>query len=201
MNQELLNCPFDEELRLVTLPFSNLLKTVVSTVDEHGLKRHYLARHQREVDGFFRVLTAHHFSSEAAVALRARLEKNRDKLFTFIQHDGVPWNNNNAENAIKRFAYYREDTAGLMLATGLSEYLVLLSLYQTCRYKCVSFFKFLLSKERDIDVFCAKKRAPRSPDIELYPKGFAHPMFRNSSAARRAQRSPGNPSTDEGTGS
>ena len=33
--------------------------------------------------------------------------KCRDKLFTFIKYDGVPWNNNNAENAIKRFAYYR----------------------------------------------------------------------------------------------
>jgi hypothetical protein len=121
--------------------------------------------------------------------LRARLEKNRDKLFTFIQHDGVPWNNNNAENAIKRFAYYREDTAGTMKATGLSEYLLLLSLYQTCRYKGISFFKFLLSKERDIDVFCAKKWPHRHPDIELYPKNFMHPMFKNQNAARKSKQS------------
>ena len=188
MNQELLNNPFDEELRLVTLPFSDLLKAIISTVDEHGLKRRHLIRHQRDVDTFFRTLAAQSFSSEAAVALRARLEKNRDKLFTFIQHDGVPWNNNNAENAIKRFAYYREDTAGTMKPTGLSEYLVLLSLYQPCRYKGVSFFKFLLSKQRDVDVFSAKKWPQRHPEIELYPTGFVHPTFKFWSAERKSKR-------------
>jgi hypothetical protein len=35
---------------------------------------------------------------------KQRFEKNRDKLFTFLRYDGVPWNNNNAEHAIKAFA-------------------------------------------------------------------------------------------------
>jgi hypothetical protein len=100
----------------------------------------------------------------------------QDKLFTFIRHDGVPWNNNNAENAIKRFAYYREDTVGIMREAGLNDYLMLLSLYMTCRFKGISFLKFLLSKERDIDAFCARPRMRRrSPDLELYPKGFIPP--------------------------
>jgi hypothetical protein len=37
--------------------------------------------------------------------LRERLLKYRDKLFTFLWHDGVARNNNTAEKAIKRFAY------------------------------------------------------------------------------------------------
>ena len=94
-------------------------------------------------------------------------------MFAFIRHDGVPWNNNNAENAIKRFAYYREDTVGVMMEAGLNDYLVLLSIYQTCRFKGINFLKFLLSKERDIDAFCARKRTRRRhQDIELYPKGY-----------------------------
>ena len=36
------------------------------------------------------------------------MQKYSDKLFTFLDHDGVPWNNNNAENAIKRFASRRK---------------------------------------------------------------------------------------------
>ena len=64
------------------------------------------------MDRYFDVLAARSFRSEAAEALRARLLKYRDKLFTFLQHDGVPWNNNNAENAIRQFAYYREGTPG-----------------------------------------------------------------------------------------
>src|SRR3954447_7666198 len=67
--------------------------------------------------------------------LQKRMVKYQDKLFTFIRHDGVPWNNNNAENAIKRFAYYREDTVGIMREAGLNDYLMLLSLYMTCRFK------------------------------------------------------------------
>jgi serine/threonine-protein kinase len=45
--------------------------------------------------------------SETAAKLKERLEKNQDKLFTFLNHDGVPWNNNNAEHAVKAFAALR----------------------------------------------------------------------------------------------
>src|SRR5205807_4441379 len=70
-------------------------------------------------------------------------------------HDGVPWNNNNAEHAVKRFAYYREVADGQFTEAGLHDYLVLLSLYLSCRYKEVSFLQFLLSQEKDIDAYCA----------------------------------------------
>jgi predicted RecB family nuclease len=178
MNQELLNNPFDEELRSITQPFGGLLRAVVETVDEHGLKRRHLQKHKRAVDGFFHDLTEHAFRSEAAETLRNRLMKYQRKLFTFIDHDGVTWNNNNAENAIKMFAYYREDTAGIMSEEGLSDYLVLLSLYQTCRYKGASFLKFLVSGQRDVDAFCLGKRSRRRwPAIQMYPKGFTPPHF------------------------
>jgi transposase IS66 family protein len=136
----------------------------------------YLKQHAAEVVEFFQTLSARSFYSEAAQSLQERLIRNRDKLFTFIRHDGVPWNNNNAENAIKRFAYYREDVVGIMSEKGLSDYLVLLSIYQTCRYKGISFFKFLLSHMLDIDAFGeGKRRRKRHRGIELYPKGFIPP--------------------------
>lgn len=180
MNQELLNNPYDEELQLVTRPFGTLLRAIVATVDAHGLKRSHLKRHEREVADYFQVLSGQLFRSEAAEALRKRLLKYQDKLFTFLHHDGVPWNNNNAENAIKRFAYYREDTDGTMREPGLKDFLVLLSVCHTCRYKGVSFLKFLLSRERVVDLFCERRRAKRrSPTIEVYPKGFIPPHFVN----------------------
>src|SRR5262249_32511130 len=114
MNQDLLSNPFDEELQSVTGPFGILLREIVTTIDQHGLKRCHLKKHDRAVAQFFQALAEQSLRSEVAEALRQRLLKNRDRLFTFIQHDGVPWNNNNAENAIKRFAYYREDTIGVM---------------------------------------------------------------------------------------
>ena len=135
INQDILNNPFDEELRSVTQTFGTLLQSIVSTVDQHGLKRRHLMAHEKEVQSFFRLLSEKTFSSEVAESLRERFLKYREKLFTFIRFDGVPWNNNSAENAIKRFAYYREDTVGTMTEAGLNDYLVLLSIYQTCRYK------------------------------------------------------------------
>jgi predicted RecB family nuclease len=201
MNQELLNNPFDEELQSVTGPFGVLLREIVTTIDQHGLKRCHLKRHDRGVDQFFEALAAQSFRSEAAEDLRQRLLKYRDKLFTFIRHDGVPWNNNNAENAIKRFAYYREDTVGIMKEAGLKDYLLLLSLCHTCRYRGISFLKFLLSRERDIDAFGTRRRVRRRPVIEVYPKGFVPPHLaglRNKKGQKLD--APGEQANQEGNG-
>jgi hypothetical protein len=154
INQELLNNPYDEELQSISRPFGALLRAVVDSIDKHGLKRRYLIKHKRDVENFFLRLSEQTYRSEAAERLHVRLTKYRYKLFTFIDHDAVPWNNNNAENAIKQFAYFREETTGLMKEKGLSAYLVLLSICQTCRYKGVSFLKFLVSGQRDVDSYC-----------------------------------------------
>jgi predicted RecB family nuclease len=179
MNQDLLNNPFDAELQLITKPFGELLRSIVASIDEHGLKRRHLAQHAEQAAEFFRVLSAQSPRSAAAGALRDRLLKSRDKLFTFLRYDSVPWNNNNAENAIKQFAYYREGTTGALKEAGLNDYLVLLSIYQTCRYRGISFLKFLLSKERTIDAFCTTKRKRRRhQEIELYPNGYTPQLTR-----------------------
>lgn len=186
MNLELLNNPFDEELQAITGPFGTLLREIVVTIDEHGLKRRHLTRHKRDVATFFRSIAGQIYRSEAAESLRARLLKYQDRLFTFVDYDGVPWNNNNSENAIRRFAYYRDGNPGRLKETGLNEYLVLLSLCQTCHYKGVSFLRFLLSREQDIDVFCQNPRRRRpSPGIEIYPEGVVRPDFRPRQADER----------------
>jgi predicted RecB family nuclease len=179
MNQELLNNPFDAELNSITGPFGKILRAIVEEIDRHGLKTRYLRPHDRTVVRFFDDLAAQSFKSEAAEALRAKLLRYRNKLYTFLHHDGVAWNNNPAENAIKRFAYYREGTVGVLTETGLSNYLVLLSLYQTCRCRGVSFLKFLLSRQRDLDGFCEHpRRKPRGSSIELYPSGVTRVGFK-----------------------
>jgi len=88
--------------------------------------------------------------------------RNRDGLFTFLSYDGVPWNNNNAEHAIKAFARLRRAIVGLSTAKGIDEYLVLLSICQTCKYSGLDFLDFLLSGEKDIDTFTAKRPDARS---------------------------------------
>ncbi|MFZ3136424.1 MAG: hypothetical protein WA126_03415 [Thermodesulfovibrionales bacterium] len=72
-------------------------------------------------------------------------------------HDGVPWNNNNAEHAIKRFVSLRRVIGGSSTAKGIQEYLVLLSICETLRLRNASFLKFLISGATDIDKFLEMK--------------------------------------------
>ena len=77
-------------------------------------------------------------------------------MFTFLDYDGVPWNNNNAEHAIKHLAIYRngmDRMGGGAKEEGFRAHLALLSIYQTCRYRGINFLKFLVSKEKDIRCF------------------------------------------------
>jgi transposase IS66 family protein len=173
MNRLILDNPFDQELQSITVPFGSLLRSIVVTIDEHGLSRKHLKSHKKPAAAFFDALTERFYESDAAKALQERLLRNRKRLFTFVQHDGVSWNNNLAENAIKRISDYREDVGRSVKEAGLAEHLVLLSIYQTCRVRNLSFLKFLLSRECDVDAFAASKRRRRSASrIDLYPKGY-----------------------------
>jgi hypothetical protein len=96
--------------------------------------------------------------TESAIKIRERLEKYRDKLFTFLKYDGIPWNNNNAEHAVKPFAMLRNIIKGITTEKGLREYLILLSICETCKYRGLDFLDFLRSGEKDIDVFAANQR-------------------------------------------
>jgi predicted RecB family nuclease len=195
MNQELLNNPFDTELQSITGPFGTLLRAAVEDIDRHGLKYRYLRKHERAVVKYFDNLAIRSFRSEAAETLRARLLKYREKLFVFLKYDGVSWNNNNAENAIRRFAYYREANPGRLREAGLNDYLVLLSICHTCRYRRISFLKFLLSRSRDVDAFGkGRSRKRRTPLIEVYSKGEERPDFRRSRMGRSGRESPNKPS-------
>ena len=168
LNDEVLNAPYDEEVKHLVVSFSQLLKPMVDTVDRHGLKRRFLKRHQRFVDRSYRRLSEMDTKSEAAMKIKQRLEKNRDKLFTFLNYDGVPWNNNNAEHAIKAFARLRRVIEGLSTPKGMEEYLTLLSVCQTCKYMGVDFLDFLRSGEKDIHAFAEsrRRRRHRSPARE-----------------------------------
>jgi hypothetical protein len=170
-NEDILANPWDEELKTLAGRFGGLLRTVVATVDLYGLRKRYLGKHKRDIDRFFEGIVETTYRSEAAEGYRQRLLKCRGKLFTFIEHDGVPWHNNAAEHAVKAFGHYRDVADSTVSEAGLAPYLVLLSIQQTCKYKGVSFLKFLLSRQTDIDVFREGRGTIPVPAIELYPEG------------------------------
>src|SRR5262249_47904842 len=176
LNGALLHNPFDDELKRLAFEFGKLLRSIVTTIDKHGLRKKHLAKHWPDVDRFYKDIVAAEGKSEAAIEFRERFVKHRYKLLQFLDHDGVAWNNNFAEHAIKHFAKYRIRIDGNMNETGLESYLILLSLYQTCKNKGVGLLKFFLSGERDIDRFRSGGRGNRRmPSIAVLPNRFYIP--------------------------
>lgn len=113
LNDDLLKHPFDEEIKWLARAFAELLRPMVETIDRHGLHSRFLKPHLEAVDKFYQRLWKLTPRSEVASKSKQRFEKNRDTLFTFLSHDGVPWNDNNAEHAIKAFAALRQVIKGV----------------------------------------------------------------------------------------
>jgi hypothetical protein len=186
LNDDLLRSPFDEEFKSLVARFAALLKGIVSTIDRRGLKRHWLAKHRKAVAAFFRPLESGPHTSDVAESYRNRFLRHRDTLFTFLEYDGVPWNNSNAEHAIRRFAYYREVTVALLNESSLTHYLVLLSVLQTCKSRGLGFLPFLLSRKTDLEAFARSPRVGKPPDEPAtYPDWFMDSRRTRRNAARK----------------
>ena len=129
-----------------------MLKPIIDTIDRYGLKQYHLNKHKEEVARYFRYLAEQPFQSQVTRKYQKRLQKYRDKLFVFLDYDGIP-GNNNAENAVKLFTSRRKLIGSSFTEQGLKDYLVFLSIYQTCRLKNLSFLRFLRDGGLDVDAF------------------------------------------------
>ncbi|MPR30845.1 TM0106 family RecB-like putative nuclease [Microvirga tunisiensis] len=168
LNDDLMEHPYNEEMQEIANEFGLLLRSIVETIDRFGLKARYLRKHRKETAQFFDNVAKRDFQSEVAVGYKSRFGKCSDKMFTFLNYDNVPWNNNNAEHAIKAFARLRNVIGGSSTPKGMRDYLVLLSISEICKYKGLSFLDFLRSGETDVDAFAAHtgraRRTTRTPN-------------------------------------
>jgi hypothetical protein len=144
INEDILKNPYNDELSQIASQFGSLLRRIVETVDRYGLKAWHLRKHKREAEAFLQQTRARDCQSEVALGLQKRLEKNVNKLFTFLDHDDVPWNNNNAEHAVRAFTRLR-NVMVTSTANGTRDYATLLSIQQTLKYRGKSFLEFLRS--------------------------------------------------------
>jgi transposase len=159
INEDVLKEPFNNEMEELAHAFAGLLRPMVATVDRFGLKAYHLRKHKHAVAQFYRTLSRSLYKTEVAIGYKKRFQKNRDRLFTFLDHDGVPWNNNNAEHAIKAFARLRNVIGANGTPKGIREYLTLLTINETCKCKGVSFLSFIRSGGDDIEAFARRAGA------------------------------------------
>jgi predicted RecB family nuclease len=156
LNDDLLKYPFNEELKDIGREFTLLLKSIIETIDQFGLKSKFLRRHKPFVEDFYEQLSYCDYKTDVAVYYKERFDKNQNKLFTFLDYDDVPWNNNNAEHTIKAFARLRKIHEHEIEDKGINDYIIFLSICETCRYKGVNFLDFLRSGEKDVDHFISR---------------------------------------------
>ena len=146
MNEDLLDNSFDSEYKDLVQRFAHLLQQIVETVDKYGLKRRHFRKHRNDAVRFLKSVEMTYYSSPIATKYQERMGKYGTRLFTFLDYDGVPWNNNNAEHAIKVFARARTSADGRFTEDSIREYLVMLSVAETCRYQNIEVLQFLLGQ-------------------------------------------------------
>ena len=150
VNDDLKKNPYDDEFKSIASQFGVVLRRIIDTIDKYGLKRWHLHKHKREAEAFLASIDARTFSSELALTYQKRLKKVGSKLFTFLDYDGVPWNNNGAEHAVKSFMKFKRTSDGLFSERSLTEALVMLSILETCKLNGVKRLRFLLFGKTDL---------------------------------------------------
>jgi predicted RecB family nuclease len=169
INDDLWKAPFDRELETIALAFRDLLVPILGAVDRYGLKAYHLRKFEKDVERFYaRHIAGREYTSELAVKYQKRFDRYRESLFRFLTQDGIPWENNMAERAIRQLAVQRK-ISGSFFKRAASDYLLLLAIAQTCRFQGKSFLKFLLSKEKDVDAFRRSRPVRYSAPVGARP--------------------------------
>jgi len=158
LNNNLWDSPFNSEFEDFVFEVKNLLLPIFEAVDEYGLKKRHLNKFKKSVEQFYKKnIIDRDYKSDLSIKYQKRFQRYRESLFTFLEQDSIPWNNNTAERAIRHLAIQRK-ISGTFYANSAHQYLLLLGIAQTCRFQEKSFLKFLKSKEKDVDKFRATKR-------------------------------------------
>lgn len=167
INDDLWKAPGDGEFEVFVGEVRNLVVPIFETVERYGVKRWHLRRFLKSVDRFYEsTIVGRAYSSEYVLRYQKRFERYREELFLFLQEDGLPWNNNTGERAIRQLAVQRK-ISGTFFKKSALHYLLLLGIAQTCRFQEKSFLKFLVSGEKDVDLFKGSRR-----------KRISKPVFR-----------------------
>jgi len=74
------------------------------------------------------------------------LRKRLDMLFTFMDHEDVPWHNNDAERAIRQGVLHRKISGGRRTWTGAEVFEVILSTYETAKKRGDRFIEMVRAK-------------------------------------------------------
>lgn len=129
--------PFRKKLR-------RMLRDAIKMADEKD--RGERLRAKARLEARIGLLVASYSSSNErnCTRLLKRLRRERGMLFTFLEEDGVDWNNNAAERALRSSVVIRKITYGNQSDEGAHAHAVLMSIRETCSLRKENFFDYAM---------------------------------------------------------
>jgi transposase len=130
------------------IPFRKKLKRILrdairmAEAKDHGERLRAKARLEARVDAL--ILSYSQSREKNCTRLLKRLRRERDMLFTFLEEDGVDWNNNAAERALRSSVVIRKITYGNQSGEGAHAHAVLMSIRETCALRKENFFDYAM---------------------------------------------------------
>jgi len=172
INEDLWKEPFNEEFETFVLEVKKLIVPILQTIQKYGSKKRHLNKFKKSIDLFYRKsIDQSVYSFEVTTRYQKRFQRYKDSLFTFMEEDDIPWDNNMAERAIRQLAVQRK-ISGSFYKHAVPHYLLLLAISQTCRFQNKPFLQFLISKEKDVDEYKAPKPPKYSRLLPLKSKSI-----------------------------
>ena len=149
LNDDLWKNPYDTEYELFMLKLRDLIIPIFASIEKYGSKKRHFNKFRKNIDAFYNyVILNGNYYSETTLKYQTRLKKHWKNLFTFLDFDNIPWNNNMAERGIRHLAVQRK--ISMYFDKGITYYLLLLGIMQTCKFQNKSFLKFLLSGKKNM---------------------------------------------------
>jgi hypothetical protein len=153
LKDDLWKNPFNTEYEEFVSSVRDLLAPIFKDIRRFGLKALHLRKYQKDVKHFYRdTIRGHPAQHEITAKYQKRFERYRDSVFCFLDAEGVPWNNNAAERALRHLAI-QPRISSASSRKGANHYLRLLAIAQTCRFQKKSFLRFLSSGCVDVDKY------------------------------------------------
>lgn len=144
LNEDLYKNPYDIEYEKFIVELRNLIIPIFESIEKYGSKKRHFNKFRKSIYTFYnRIILGGQYNSEITLKYQTRIKKHWESLFTFIEFDNIPWNNNMAERGLRHLAVQRKIST--YFDKGVKYYLIFLGIMQTCRFQNKSFLKFLLS--------------------------------------------------------
>ncbi|MGH9919447.1 MAG: IS66 family transposase [Nitrososphaerales archaeon] len=129
-------------------PFAKKLRRILrdaigmAEAKDHGERLRAKARLEARVDA---LISSYSSSKEKNCArLLKRLRREKGMLFTFLEEEGLDWNNNAAERALRSSVVIRKITYGNQSDEGAHAHAVLMSIKETCGLRKENFFDYAM---------------------------------------------------------